>query len=153
MFTARADAGSGIAVLFEIAATRPMRLTFRFKPEMQRMWPAPNFGTPNAEWVEKGGYYVLHTDNPALSAAIAMPGAKPDILPPYQERPKTYPVELNLSFYPKTDSGLLFPLLITLFSPGAGSPDLLAALNDSIPDLYKRNEDYYAHFFDKRLTA
>ena len=148
MFTARADAGSGIAVLFEIAATRPMRLTFRFKPEMQRMWPAANFGTPNAEWVEKGGYYVLHTDNPALSAAIAMPGAKPGILPPYQERPKTYPVELNLAFDPKTDSGLFFPLLIT-----AGSPETLAALNDSIPDLYQRTEDYYAHFFDKRLTA
>jgi hypothetical protein len=117
------------------------------------MWPAPNFGTPNAEWVGKGGYYVLHTDNPELSAAIAMPHAGPGILPPYQERPKTWPVELKLSFDPKTDSGLFFPLLITLATEPAGNPALLTALNGSIPDLYKRNEDYAAHFFDKRLTA
>jgi Amylo-alpha-1,6-glucosidase len=153
MFATRGDAVSGIVVLFEIAATRPMSLTFRFKPEMQRMWPAPNFGTPNAEWVEKGGYYVLHTDNPEFSAAVAMPGAKPGILPPYQERPKTYPVELKLAFNPKTDSGLFFPLLITLMSPRAESPGLLAPLNDSIADLYQRTEDYYTHFFDRRLTA
>jgi hypothetical protein len=163
MFATRGDVGSGIVVLFEVAAIRPMRLTFQFKPEMQRMWPAPNFGTPNAEWVEEGGYYVLHTDNPELSAAIAMPGAKPGILPPYQERPKTYPVELKLAFDPKADSGMFFPLLITLIPSRAGSPVIpaalnhnalnLTALNDGIPDLYKSNEDYYAHFFDKRLTS
>jgi len=153
MFATRGDAGSGIVVLFEIAAVRPMRLTFRFKPEMQRMWPAPNFGTPNAEWVEEGGYYLLHTDNPDLSAALAMPGAKPGILPPYQERPKTYPVELKLAFDPKTDSGRFFPLLITLLPARAEVPALLAALNDRIPDLYQRSEDYYLHFFDRRLTA
>lgn len=153
MFATRGDGGGGIIVLFEIAAIRPMRLTFRFKPEIERMWPAPNFGTPNAEWVEKGGYYVFHTDSPELSAAVAMPGAKPGILPPYQERPKTYPVELKLDFDPKADSGRFFPLLVTLTSPQAEGAVQLAALNDSIPDLYKRNEDYYVHFFDTRLTA
>jgi glycogen debranching enzyme len=153
MFATRGDAGSAIMVMFEIAAIRPLRLTFRFKPEMQRMWPAPNFGTPNAEWVEQGGYYVLHTDNPELSAAIAMPGAKPGILPPYQERPKTYPVELKLAFDPKTDSGMFFPLLITSVSPRTEPQVLLAGLNDSATDLFKRTDDYYAHFFDHRLTA
>lgn len=153
MFATRGDSAAGAIVLFEIAAIRPMRLTFRFKPEVQRMWPAANFGTPNAEWVASGGYYVLHTDNPALSAAIAMPRAEPGILPPYQERPKTYPVELKLAFDPRTDSGLFFPLLITLMSGQSGSAAQLTALNDSIPDLYRRNEDYYAHFFDKRLSV
>src|ERR1017187_862417 len=153
MFAARGDAGGAIVVVFEIAAIRPMHPTLRFKPEMQRMWPAPNFGTPNAEWVEKGGYYVLHTDNPELSAAIAMPGAKPGILPPYQERPKTYPVELTVAFDPKTDSELFFPLLMTLTPSPDASPALLAALHSSIPDLYRRNEEYYAHFFDRRLTS
>jgi glycogen debranching enzyme len=153
MFAARGDAGSAVVVLFELAAIRPMHLTFRFKPEMQRMWPAPNFGAPNAEWVEKGAYYVLHTDNPELSAAIAMPRAKPGILPPYQERPKTYPVELTLAFDPKTDSGLFFPLLMTLTTSPDASPALIAALHASIPDLYRKNEEYYAHFFDRRLTS
>jgi hypothetical protein len=153
MFATRGDSASGVVVLFEIASIRPMRLTFRFKPEMQRMWPAPNFGTPNAEWLEKGGYYILHTDSQELSAAIAMPRAKPGILPPYQERPKTYPVEFNLAFDPKTDSGLFFPLLVTLLTPGADSAVPLAALNNSISDLYQRNAEYYGHFFDRRLTA
>ena len=44
--------------------------------EMQRMWPAPNSGTPNAEWVEKGGYYVLHTDNPVTQCFHARKRAR-----------------------------------------------------------------------------
>src|ERR1035438_2998462 len=51
---------SGPVVFFEIASVRPLTLTFRFTPEMLRMWPAPNFGLPNAEWVKTGasGYYI-----------------------------------------------------------------------------------------------
>jgi hypothetical protein len=149
MFAARDDA-AGVVVLFEIDAARPLRLTFHFKPEMLRMWPAPNFGTPNAEWVAEGGYYVLHTDNPELSAAIAMPQATPGILAPYQERPQAHLLELKLAFDPKADAGKWFPLLITLSSDPRHQ---LAALDDGIPRFYKNVEDYYAHFFDKRLTA
>ena len=155
MFAPRtdADAGAGAVVLFEIDSARPLRLTFRFKPEMLRMWPAPNFGAPNAEWVaEGGGYYVLHTDDPGFSAAVAMPRAAPGILPPYQERPQTYPLELKLSFDPKADAGLFFPLLIAL--GGREAPgQRLAALNGRIPELYRETERYYAHFFDTRLAA
>jgi hypothetical protein len=136
----------GTVVLFEIASARPMTLTFRFRPEMRRMWPAPNFGTPNAEWVSKGGYYVLHTDSPALTAAVAMPRAQPGILPPYQERPRTYPLEFKLSFDPKTDSDFFFPLLMTL-----GDGRQLSAQNDRIAALYQETENYWAHFFDTRL--
>ena len=147
LFATRGDAPSGIVVMFEIASVRPMRLTFRFRPEMLRMWPAPNFGTPNAEWIPEGGYYILHTDNPGFSAAVGMPRTESGILPPYQERPKTYPVELKLAFDPKTDRDLLFPLLM------ASTPERLAALNDAVPSLYRQTEDYYAHFFDTRLTT
>ncbi len=154
MFAPRADGDAGAVVLFEIASARPVRLTFRFKPEMLRMWPAPNFGAPNAEWVsEGGGYYVLHTDHPGVSAAVAIPRAEPGILPPYQERPQTYPLELKLSFDPKTDSGLFFPLLISLGGGGQAPGQRLAALNDRIPELYRETEHYYAHFFDTRLAA
>src|SRR5438477_462151 len=81
------------AILFEIASARPMVLTFRFQPDMLRMWPAAGFGVPDVEWVKQdgGGYYVLHTNDPDLSAAVAMPRTRPGILAPYQERPKTYP--------------------------------------------------------------
>jgi hypothetical protein len=50
MFTS----GAGAIVLFEIASIRPLQLTFRFTPELLRMWPAANFGRPNAEWVKAG---------------------------------------------------------------------------------------------------
>ncbi len=149
MFAVRgAKAPGAVAVLFEIASVRPLHLTFRAKPEMLRMWPAPNFGTPGAEWVESGGYYVLHTDNPDFTAAVGMPRAQPGILAPYQERPSTYPLEFKLAFDPGTDSGLFFPLLITL-GPAGG----LAELNRSLASLYRETEDYYSHLFDTRLSA
>jgi hypothetical protein len=137
-------------ILFEIASVRPLQLTFQFQPEMLRMWPAPNFGRPGAEWVKQGasGYYVLHTDNPQFSGTVAIPRTTQGILPPYQERPRTYPVELKLSFDPKKDADLFFPLLMT-----TGGPEQLAALNDRIPDLYSDTQNYWAHFFDDRLTA
>jgi glycogen debranching enzyme len=146
---------SGMAVLFEIASVRPIRLTFRFRPEMQRMWPAPNFGAPNAEWVAQGnsGYYVLHTDSPDLLGAVAMPRSRPGILAPYQERPKTYPAELVLPFDPKSDANLIFPLLITMGGRNFDAAASLAALNQAVPKLYADAESYYAHFFDTRLTS
>jgi hypothetical protein len=52
MFAGRgADPSLPAAVFFEIAATRPLELTFSFTPEMLRMWPAPNFGRPNGEFM------------------------------------------------------------------------------------------------------
>src|SRR5260370_28274811 len=136
MLAPRGDMAAGAIVLFEIESIRPLRLTFRFKPEMLRMWPASNFGTPNAEWVtQAGGYYVVHNDDPEFSAAVAMPHAQPGILPPYQERPHTYPLELKLSFHPKTDAGIFFPLLMTLVYQKATPSRQLAALNDRVAEM------------------
>jgi len=154
MFAPRGDA-QGLAVLFEIQSARPLTLTIAFRPDMQRMWPAPSFGTPNAEWVRQGagGYYVLHTDNPELSVAVAMPHTKPGVLAPYQERPKTWPVELKLAFDPAADSASFFPLLITMLAPNAQPGSVLTALNERVPRMWQERSDYYAHFFDTRLTA
>ena len=143
MFALRGDP-AGIALFFEIASVRPMRLTFRFKPEMQRMWPAPSAGTPNAEWVANGSYYILHTDDPNLSAVVAMPRTQPGILPPYQERPKTYPTELKLAFDPKKDSNYFFPLLLI----AGDKPHRL-----DLRDAYQRTRDYYNDFFKSRLWS
>ena len=79
----------GAVAFFEIESIRPIELTFNFTPEMLRMWPAPNFGRPSAEWIKQGqsGFYILHTDNPDFSGLVAMPHTHPGILPPYQERP------------------------------------------------------------------
>ncbi len=77
-----------------------------------------------------------------------MPRAQPGILPPYQERPATYPLEFKLAFDPGADSGLFFPLLISL-----GPASALSELNRGIAALYRETEDYYAHFFDTRLSA
>jgi glycogen debranching enzyme len=154
MFAARGDS-PGLAIVFEIASTRPMTLTFRFRPDMQRMWPAPNYGPPNPEWVKQGdsGYYVLHTDNADVVAAVALPRAQPGVLAPYQERPKTYPVELKLSFDPKRDSELVFPFLIVSGGRNFQPARELASLNQNVPRIYRETDQYYEHFFDSRLTS
>ena len=156
MFVPRGgDATAGPIVLFEIASVGPLRLTFRFQPDMLRMWPAPNFGRPGGEWVAQGenGYYVLHTDDPGFSGAIAIPRATPGILPPYQERPKTYPLELKLAFDPRKDSDVLFPLLMAAGDSPESLRGQLETANARIPRLYQQTADYWAHFFDKRLTV
>jgi hypothetical protein len=149
MFSARGPGTIGPVVFFEIASVRPLTLTFRFTPEMLRMWPASNFGLPNAEWVKTGvsGYYILHTDNQGVSGAIGIPGAVAGVLAPYQERPRTYPLELKLSFDPKTQSKQFFPLLM------AKSPAQLLDLNKTWAAQYRQTAEYYAHFFDHKLTV
>ncbi|MCU1260091.1 MAG: glycogen debranching enzyme-like protein, partial [Bryobacterales bacterium] len=129
--------------------------TIRFTPDMLRMWPAPNFGRPSAEWVAVGqsGYYILHTDNDAFSGAIGIPGGTPGIMAPYQERPRTYPLELKLAFDPKTQSRLFFPLLMAVGSGNEALGRRLMELNRTWTSLYRQTSDYYAHFFDRRLTT
>ena len=153
MFSPRGDsvAGTGALVLFEIESIRPLQLTFRFTPEMLRMWPAANFGRPNAEWM-KQGYYLLHTDTDELTGAVGIPGAEPGIMAPYQERPKTYAVELKLHFDPKQDAGRLFPLLMAV-GTSAQCAERIGALNERVAALYRATAGYYAHFFDTRLTV
>jgi glycogen debranching enzyme len=150
MFAGRGpNASLPAAVFFEIDSIRPLALTFSFTPEMLRMWPAPNFGRPNGEWVKQGdsGYYVLHTDNDKFLAAVAMPRTQPGIMVPYQEHPQTYPLEFKLNFDPKTDRGLVFPLIMTT------DRNRVSEMMASLPQSYAETQNYYAHFFDHRLTV
>jgi glycogen debranching enzyme len=153
MFSPRGSSALGAVVFFEVESARPLELTFDFTPEMLRMWPAPNFGRPSAEWVKEGqgGFYILHTDDPDFSGIVAMPHTRPGILPPYQEHPQTYPVQLKLTFNPQHDAGLVYPLVMALKSKEA--PDAqIASLYEAIPRLYRQTREYYVHFFDTRLT-
>jgi glycogen debranching enzyme len=160
-------AATGGMVIFTIDSVHPATLTFNFTANVQSMWPAPQLGQANAEWVpleagskqplQAAGWYMLHTDWPELAAAVAMPGTRPGILPPYQERPKTYPTQLILHFDPKQDRGKAYPLLIAAgrTREGAAKESLEAALreqNERALALYRRTADYYAHFFDTRMT-
>jgi glycogen debranching enzyme len=155
MFAPRREStpATGAVVFFEIHSVRALKLTFSFTPEMLRMWPAPNFGRSNGEWVQQGsiGAYVLHTDNPTFSAIVAMPRARPGIMVPYQEHPQTYPLQFQLSYNPLRDSGLVFPLIMTM-NNGSSVLDQAGKVNSAIPNLYKQTKDYYSHFFDTRLT-
>jgi glycogen debranching enzyme len=156
MFAARGVTApaTGIAVFFEIESIRPIDITFSFVPEMLRMWPAPNFGRPNGEWLAEGqsGVYVLHTDNPKFSAVVAMPRTRPGILVPYQEHPQTYPLELKLKYAPDRDRGLVFPLVVAMLDERSAS-EMSEAVLAEIPRLYRQTLDYYAHFFDQRLIV
>jgi glycogen debranching enzyme len=124
------------------------------------MWPAPNYGPPGAEWVGDGksGYYLLHEDFPDLAAALAMPGTRPGILAPYQEKPKVYPLQLILDFDPKRDAGKYFPLTMAVgttpeTATNAALTQRLAALNTGAQQMYRKTANYYAHFFDGKLTV
>ncbi len=174
MFATQCEAPSpgrsdtGVMAIFQIESSRPMTLTFSFTPEVKPMWPAPQFGNVSPEWVSATsgaaanatgpGWYMLHLDVPNLAAAIAMPGTEPGILAPYQERPKTFPLQLVLRYDPKRDAGRVYPLLLAAgrTKESATEKSLGAALEQQqaqIATLYRQTADYYAKFFDTRMTA
>lgn len=152
--------GDGVVVLFQIDSVRPIRLTFSMTPEMKRAWPAPGYGAPSPEWVpgkNDSGHYLLHMDFPDLAAGLAMPGARPGILAPYQERPHFYPLQFVLDFDPKRDHGLDFPLLMTVGNTAATATNAALAsslqeLDTQVSQLYRQTADYRAHFFEHRMT-
>jgi hypothetical protein len=145
---------AGVAAYFEIESARSIEITFSFTPEMLRMWPAPNFGRPNGEWIGRSGngVYLLHTDDPHFSAIVGMPNARPGIMVPYQEHPQTFPLELKLSYDPKRDRGTIYPLILKMAGSGS-SLDQAVAVEDALPQLYSATQAYYAHFFDNRVVA
>ena len=164
MFLPRTGA-SGIAsaiVLFEIHATRRAEITLSFSPSMERLWPAPNHGRPGGSWLARGtgGAYALETDDPAFFGMVAMPNAVPGLLRPYQERPKTEPLEFHLMYDPAKDDNVFYPLLTAVSDGKASGPAARTALLDSlllqvprIPELYRETSDFYNHFFDTRLVV
>jgi glycogen debranching enzyme len=151
--------GAGALAFFQIEALRPMTLTFQFTPEMKRMWPALSDDRPSPEWVKTaaGGFYTLHLNFPDHAAAVEIPGAEPGILPPYQERPKIYPLQFVLHFDPAHDSDKLFPLLFTISDSAAGSDRValaakLASLGSSLPSLYEQTGTYFNNFLSEHLA-
>lgn len=144
----------GALILYQIQAVRPMDLTFSFNPRMQRMWPALSDDVPSPEWVPDGqgsGFYILHLNFPNHAAALAMPGATYGILPPYQERAASWPLQFVLHFDPKKDQGKLFPLLMTVANSPAETTkqafsQRLVALDASVPQLFENNRSYYREF-------
>jgi hypothetical protein len=151
--------GTGVVVLFEVDSLHPVDLIFRFTGDMRNMWPEPSYGTPSAEWVaqEASGFYVLHTDSPALAGAIALPGATHGIMAPYQERPQVYPLELRLHVDPKNDRGRLYPLLMAVARTKAMATNealegKLVKLDDAVPELYEATAKH-ARDEEERLTS
>ncbi len=148
-----APEGAGALAFYEVEAVRPMTLTFSFKPEMLRMWPALSDDRPSPEWVKNGasGFYILHLNMPGNAAGIAMPAAQPGILPPYQERPKDYPLQFVLHYDPATDSHKVYPLLMTMGSTSAETTSAamasrLGSLNASFRNLYSDTQQHFEQF-------
>ena len=157
------DEGVGGQILFEIAAIHPVTLVVSLTPALVEMWPAPQWGQPGWGWqaIGGGGAYAVGTDNPRVFGMIGMPGAVAGVASPYQEHPRTLPMEFRVQFDPARDAGKLFPLLCAVGRPGevndaAGQAAVrarLVATNAALPGMYARTRDYYAHFFDHRLVA
>ena len=153
MFAARgADSGT-VAVVFEIDSVEPVELTFRFRLDMMRMWPAPNFGPATAKWMKEGGYFKVETSDPEIAGAIAIPRGVPGILPPFQEGSQAYPVQIKLRFDPKTDAGFAFPLLMTLLGAKEDGEGRLEDLNDRVAAMYSGAAGYYRCMLADRLRA
>jgi glycogen debranching enzyme len=153
--------GTGPIVLFEFDCVHPTDFTFRFTPALEYMWPERNAGHPGPEWVapgptpneQMGGFYVIHSDYPDLAGAITIPGARPGIMAPYQERPQVHPVELKLHIDPARDRGKLYPLLMVVGTNRATAETadlrrMLRNLNWNIITLYQGHADSY-----KKLLA
>lgn len=156
------DGVANAVVLFEVHAARPAELTLSFAPAMERMWPAPNFGRPSGGWtaVGTGGAYTLETDNPSFFGVVAMPNARPGELRPYQERAATTPMTMTFSYDPAKDDGSFYPLLCGISDgKGAGEAarkallDKVVAQGAHVAEAYRGNSEYFAHFFDTRLTV
>ena len=149
-----APAGTGPVVLFEFDCLHPTDFTLRFTPELRWMWPERNAGTPGVEWVERGGFYVLHSDYPDFGAAVAIPGATPGILAPYQERPQIHPVEFKLHIDPTHDRDRMYPLLMAMGASASTATDTalgetLERLNAAIPALYARHAQSYHELIER----
>lgn len=155
-----APEGAGAQVFYQVEAVRPMTLTFSFTPNMQLMWPASSEYPPSTEWVgtgQHGGFFMLHLNFPDQAAAIAMPGAVPGIIEPYQERAATYPTQLILHFDPARDAHTLFPLLLTMGNTRETSTDgalaqQLLNLDQSSRHLYEDNQAYYQNLQDTGMS-
>ncbi len=153
----------GALLYFEIDSIRPTTLTVTLTPAMQQMWPAPQYGIPGSGWqpMGEGGAYTIATDNPALFGMVGMPNSKPGHLPVYQEHPQTLPLEFLVRYDPAKDKGRLYPLLSTVSQPGetnnaasqVAMQQRLADQATNLPALAEAIDDYYAHFFDTRLTV
>ena len=155
-----APEGTGVLILYQVDAVRPMTLTFSFTPNMQLMWPAESDDRPSPEWVATGkisGFYLLHLNFPDHAAAIAMPTAEPGILEPYQELAANYPTQFVLHVDPARDAHTVFPLLMAAGNTAATSaPEALAqqllALDHSILPMYEDNYSYYQNLLKSSMS-
>ena len=157
------NTAAGAVMFFEIEAIKPAVVTISFEPSMVQQWPAPQYGRPSASWVEMGmgGGYVLSTDNPAIFGMVAMPQATAGVMAPYQERPQGFPLEFKVRFDPAKDGGKYFPMVTELSVGGeknsaaavSAMEGRVAAKAAALPSVYKQTNEFYAHFFDTRLTV
>ena len=143
--------GTGVLVMYQVEAVAPITLTFSFDPVVERMWPAPSGGPPDPEWVADASLYLLHQALPGHAAAIAMPGAQPGILAPYQERARTWPLQFVLHVDPAKDHGQPHPLLIAMGdTPQSSTRQALtatvASLGQAAAGLAAANADAFKAF-------
>ena len=153
----------GGIIFFEIESIHPAILTISFEPAMVQEWPAPSFGRPSAYWrpIGAGGAFVLSTDNPAIFGMVGMPNATSGPLAPYQERPRSLPLQFKLRFDPTRDQHHFFPMIAEVSRPDEkNSPAAVAAMesrliatSQALSEIYRQTRAYYDHFFDSRLTV
>lgn len=154
--------GLGGMIVFEIHAIHPATLIVSLTPALIQMWPAPQWGQPGWDWrpMGTGGAYTLGTDNPRIFGMIGMANARPGPISPYQEHPRTLPMEFRVHIDPAADAQHFFPLLCEVSRPGETNSgegmmrleQRLLATAQALPGIYARTQAFYAHFFDHRTV-
>lgn len=160
MLASQTSSDTPVLVTYEIESVRPLTLTFSFVPLMQPMWPAPNDGSPAAEWIPQAdgnGFYLLHLNFPDHAGAIALTGALPGTVPPYQEHAGVWPLQFVLHFDPQKDKDKQFQLLMSVGeskeqSTKSALAQRLALLRASCSQIGPANRRYYEDFLNTHAS-
>jgi glycogen debranching enzyme len=133
----------GVVVLLDVSSVRPLSISASFRPRLRLMWPATSMSA-NLSWdADAHAYYVTEETN-RFAGVIGCPFARDVSLMPYQEEPRDLPNRFEIDAV--RTSHRIVPIVITGSSEGrAAAKASYDRVLASIPALYERTADHYAH--------
>jgi len=141
-----------LVVLLDIDSTLPVRISASFRPRLRLMWPA-GLQTGNIGWNAAEHVYEVTEETGRFAGVIGSPLAREGSLMPYQEEPRDVPVEFTIDPVRATSSTFI-PIVVTGSVTGiADARATYARVLGRIPDLLRRNADYYRQLVNGTLNV
>jgi glycogen debranching enzyme len=142
-----------LVALLDVESVLPMTITGSFRPRLRLMWPA-GLMTPNADWDDKAGLYVLSEESRRFAAVVGSPGARDVSLMPYQEEPKDVPVRFVIEVPRERARSSYVPIVMTGSEHGR---DEARAVYDrvlgSVEALYAANVEHYRKLLEETTSV